>query len=89
MRPNAKYPHLLAPLRVGNVTLKHRMLSSPTSQAQLSEEGFLTADNIAYYRMRAHGGAGLVTIGDCIVNLADGRSHPCRWPLMTRTAFLP
>lgn len=76
MRPNAKYPHLLAPLRVGNVTLKHRMLSSPTSQAQLSEEGFLTADNIAYYRMRAHGGAGLVTIGDCIVNLADGRSHP-------------
>lgn len=76
MKPNAKYPHLLAPLRVGNATFKHRMLSSPTSQAQLSEEGFLTADNIAYYRMRAHGGAGLVTIGDCIVNLADGRSHP-------------
>lgn len=76
MKPNAKYPHLLAPLRVGNVTFKHRMLSSPTSQAQLSEEGYLTAENIAYYRMRAHGGAGLVTIGDCIVNLADGRSHP-------------
>ena len=26
--------------------------------------------------MRAAGGAGLVTVGDCIVNLADGRSHP-------------
>ena len=76
MKPNAKYPHLLAPLRVGNVTFKHRIWSSPTSQAQLSEEGYLTADNIAYYQMRARGGAGLVTIGDCIVNLADGRSHP-------------
>jgi 2,4-dienoyl-CoA reductase-like NADH-dependent reductase (Old Yellow Enzyme family)/thioredoxin reductase len=76
MKPNPKYPHLLSPLRVGNTTFKHRILSSPTSQAQLSPEGYLTAENIAYYRMRARGGAGLVTIGDCIVSLADGRSHP-------------
>lgn len=76
MNVNPKYPHLLSPLRVGNVTFPHRMLSSPTSQAQLSPEGYLTAENIAYYRMRAAGGAGLVTVGDCIVNLADGRSHP-------------
>lgn len=76
MKPNPKYPHLLSPLRVGTAIFKHRILSSPTSQAQLSEEGYLTAENIAYYRMRARGGAGLVTIGDCIVNLADGRSHP-------------
>ena len=76
MNVNPKYPHLLSPLRVGNVTFPHRILSSPTSQAQLSPEGYLTAENIAYYRMRAAGGAGLVTVGDCIVNLADGRSHP-------------
>lgn len=71
-----KFPNLLSPLKVGNVTFKHRIMSSPTSQAQLSPEGYLTAENIAYYRMRALGGASLVTIGDCIVNLADGRSHP-------------
>ncbi len=76
MKPNPKYPHLLQPLKVGRVTFKHRIMSSPTSQAQLSEEGYLTAENIAYYRMRALGGASLVTIGDCIVDLATGRSHP-------------
>ena len=43
MNVNPKYPHLLSPLRVGTVTFPHRILSSPTSQAQLSPEGYLTA----------------------------------------------
>lgn len=76
MKPNEKFPHLLSPLKVGKLTFKHRIMSSPTSQAETAQDGGLTQDNIDYYRMRALGGASLVTVGDCIVHLASGRSHP-------------
>jgi 2,4-dienoyl-CoA reductase-like NADH-dependent reductase (Old Yellow Enzyme family)/thioredoxin reductase len=76
MKPNEKYPHLLSPLTVGKITFKHRMMSSPTSQAEVGQDGGLTADNINYYRMRALGGASLVTIGDCVVDLDTGKGHP-------------
>ncbi len=76
MKPNERFPNLLSPLNVGRLTFKHRMMSSPTSQAETGADGGLTADNINYYRMRAFGGASLVTVGDCIVEIASGCSHP-------------
>ncbi len=76
MKPNEKFPHLLAPLKIGKLTFKHRMMSSPTSQAEVGQDGGLTQDNIDYYGLRAKGGASLVTIGDCVVDFDTGRGHP-------------
>lgn len=71
-----EYPNLTRPLTVGNLTLKNRMLSSPTSMAELGPNEHYSDDNIEYYKLRAAGGAALVTIGDVIVDLDTGRSHP-------------
>ena len=71
-----RYSRLLAPLKVGGITLKHRMMSSPTSQAELGAEEHYSRENIEYYKLRALGGASLVTVGDVIVDLDTGRSHP-------------
>ena len=70
------YEHLLAPLKLGGVTAKSRMFSSPTSLAELGPEEHYSRENIEYYKLRALGGAAVVPVGDVIVDLDTGRSHP-------------
>lgn len=70
------YSHLLEPLKVGGLTLKNRMLSAPTSLAELGAGEHYSEDNIAYYKLKASGGCALVTVGDVIVDNGTGRSHP-------------
>ena len=70
------YEHLLKPLRLAGLTLKNRLLSAPTSLAELGPEEHYSQDNFNYYRLKAAGGCALVTVGDVIVDLDTGRSHP-------------
>ena len=70
------YEILLRPLRVAGLTLKNRMFSAPTSMAQLGPEEHYTDENYDYYKLKACGGAALVCVGDVIVDLDTGRSHP-------------
>ncbi len=76
-----KYPHLFSPLKVGPLIFKNRIQAAPTSLAELSAEGYLTRENIAYYRLKAKGGAAVVTIGESIVHTPTGKSHPKQIPL--------
>ncbi len=69
-----KYPHLFSPIRIGSLTLKNGILSAPNSLAELSPQHTYTPENIAYYALRARGGAALVTVGDCVVH-PTGRAH--------------
>jgi 2,4-dienoyl-CoA reductase-like NADH-dependent reductase (Old Yellow Enzyme family)/thioredoxin reductase len=71
-----KYPDLFSPIKIGQLTFKNRIVSAPTSLAELSPEGHLTRDNIAYYKLKAQGGAAGVTVGESIVHSATGKSHP-------------
>ncbi|MCR5784313.1 MAG: FAD-dependent oxidoreductase, partial [Eubacterium sp.] len=70
------YENLLKPLKVGSITLKNRMLSAPTSLAELGAGERYSEDNYAYYKAKASGGCSLVTVGDVIVDNSTGRSHP-------------
>jgi len=76
-----KHPHLFSPLKVGPLTFKNRIEAAPTSLAELSPDSYLTRENIAYYRLKAKGGAAVVTIGESIVHTPTGRSHPKQIPL--------
>ncbi len=76
------YPHLMSPLKVGNLVLKNRIAVPPMS-----------ADDDAY-EMRARGGAALVTMGEVMVHGATAISHPgtmilddeSNMPLLIRSA---
>ena len=70
-----EYPHLCAPLRVGNVTLRSRMCSAPMGFPDLTEDGCLTEGAIAFYENRARGGAAIVTVSEACVDYANGKSH--------------
>jgi len=63
-------------------------MSAPTSLADLSSEGYPTQENIAYYALKAQGGAAVVTVGDAIVQGATGRAHP-KQVLMDDPGLLP
>ena len=70
------YPELFRPLKVGGVTLKNRLISAPTSLAQLGPDENLDESNIAYYELKAMGGCAMVIVGDSLVDTAGGKTHP-------------
>ncbi len=56
------HPHLLAPGRIGSLELANRIVM-PAMDMNLSDEGMVTAPEIAHYVARARGGVGLVITG--------------------------
>lgn len=70
-----KYPHLFAPLRIGNIRLKNRIMSAPTSPSMITTEGHFTPEMIAYLEEKAKGGVSVVTYGESIVHSSTGKSH--------------
>ena len=69
------FPNLYSPLKLGTLTLKNRIIASPSSQGDIENDGTLGLHNIAYYARKAKGGASLVTVGDGIVH-PTGQDHP-------------
>jgi 2,4-dienoyl-CoA reductase-like NADH-dependent reductase (Old Yellow Enzyme family) len=70
-----KFPHLFSPLKVGGVTLKNRIISAPMTYPILTSDGCLTPEAIAFYEMRAKGGAAVVTVSEVIVDSATGKGY--------------
>lgn len=70
-----RFPHVFAPMKLGKLTLKNRIFAAPTSLNWISVDGQLTLDTIAFYEMKAKGGAAVVTMGECIPHSATGKSH--------------
>jgi 2,4-dienoyl-CoA reductase-like NADH-dependent reductase (Old Yellow Enzyme family)/thioredoxin reductase len=70
-----QYTNLFSPIKIGNITFKNRIIAAPTSLMNLTPEGHLTSENIAYYELKAKGGCAAVTIGESIVDSKTGKSH--------------
>ena len=70
-----EYPNLCAPLHIGKHTLRNRMCSAPMGFPDLTEDGCLTEGAIAFYELRAKGGAAVVTISEACVDYENGKSH--------------
>lgn len=72
---NRKFPNLFSPLKVGNAILKNRIISAPMTFPVLTADGCLTPEAIAFYELRAKGGAAVVTVSELIVQ-GSGRYYP-------------
>ena len=66
-QPHPKYPHLLAPLQVGNITLRNRVLMG-SMHVGLEEEWGRLDKMAAYFAARAAGGVGLIVTGGVAPN---------------------
>ena len=63
-----QYPHLFSPLQVGKLVLRNRIEAAPTGAHSFSPEGYLSREDIAYFEMKAAGGAAIVTMGETFVH---------------------
>lgn len=71
-----KYPALFSPIQIGGVTLKNRIISAPMTYPVLTSDGCLTPEAIAFYELRAKGGAAAVTVSEVIVHSRTGKYYP-------------
>ena len=78
------YPHLLAPLDLGHLTLKNRVLMG-SMHVGLEEEGGRFEKLSAYFAARARGGVGLIVTGGISPNLV-GQLKPMAARLATHRA---
>lgn len=69
------YPHLTSPITIGNVTFKNRMFSAPMGGTDITNDGCIGPKSTAFYELRAKGGAGAVTVSECMVHPETDGSH--------------
>ena len=69
------YVHVFKPLRIGRLTAKNRIECAPAIPFLASEDCFVTRELIEWYRRIARGGAGVVTIGETLIDYEDAREH--------------
>lgn len=63
-------PYIFEPLSVGRVTLPNRICFM-AHRTNFARQGRLTDRHIAYFRRRAEGGAGLITVGEISIHPND------------------
>lgn len=66
------YSSLFSPLQVGNLKLRNRVVMAPMSSNLGTREGTVSEGQIAYYRERAAGGVGMVTVEYTCVDSSEG-----------------
>lgn len=84
-----KYEKLFQPLQVNSVTLKNRIIASPTSMSGFDSNGYYNEETYNYFRMKAVGGAAMVIVGEVMVDLENGRSHPVQCGVDDPAAMIP
>ena len=70
-----KFPHLCSPITVGRVTFKNRMFSAPMGGTDITNDGCIGPKSTAFYELRGKGGAGTVTVSECMVHPKTDGSH--------------
>ena len=63
-----RYPHLFSPLKIGNVTVRNRIMQSAHAMAFNSPEGLTNNRDIHYHAARAKGGIGLMITGNRLIH---------------------
>src|SRR4051795_8600920 len=58
---------LFTPFALGGLRLRNRLIMAPMGTC-LDESGHITDAPIAYYRRRAEGGVGTITVEGCLVS---------------------
>lgn len=56
------FPRLFSEITVGGLTLPNRTMMAAMSSGLADERGRITSEQVAYYRERARGGVGMVTV---------------------------
>lgn len=73
----------LRPLQIGPLTSKNRIEAAPTLVCLANVDGSVSTELVDYYRAKARGGAGIVTVGESAVDSDYGITHAGQLFLVT------
>ena len=84
-----KFSTLFSPIRIGNVTVPNRFVVPPMGNNFANTDGTLSDRSLAYYKARAMGGFGLITIESTVVyqEAKGGPRKPCLFSDDTISSF--
>ena len=71
------YPNLFSPGKIGNLTLKNRIMKAPQSSGMSNKDGTVSERLIRYYRHEAAGGAGMIIVEYAYVDDIGAKSAHC------------
>lgn len=71
------FPTLFSPAKIGNVTLKNRILKAPQSSGMNNKDGTVSERAIRYYSEQAAGGAGCIIVEYAYVDEIGSKSAHC------------
>ena len=77
------YPHLLSPIRIGNLNFRHRMFSAPMGATDITADCTPGPRTQGFYELRAKGGAAAVTVSELVVHPDTDGSHMLHLNLTT------
>jgi 2,4-dienoyl-CoA reductase-like NADH-dependent reductase (Old Yellow Enzyme family)/thioredoxin reductase len=75
MNNQAPFPSLFSPFKIGNLTLRNRIVMAPMSTNLSGLDGSVSPAQVAFYRARAEGGVGMIIVEFCCIDAATGRSE--------------
>ena len=67
-----KYPHLFAPIRLGDTVFKNRIFNAPVGYEYLSSEKYPLDETIAFFERKGTGGAATVNLGSAVADSKRG-----------------
>ena len=70
------YKHVFSPITIRGVEFKNRIEMAPTSPKYTTENGYLTTEHINYFCAVGRGGAAIITLGNCSVDIENSQDEP-------------
>jgi len=77
------YPHLFAPIKIGNTLFRNRFFAAPTGHPD-AVLGKFSEDVICYFEHKAKGGAAAVTLGEACIDSTYGKRYSAALSLDNR-----
>lgn len=84
-----KFPTMFSPVQIGSVTVPNRFVVPPMGNNLANTDGSLSDRSLSYYKARAKGGFGLITIESTVVyeQAKGGPRKPCLFSDSTVESF--
>jgi 2,4-dienoyl-CoA reductase-like NADH-dependent reductase (Old Yellow Enzyme family) len=70
-----RYQNVFSPFKFANVEVKNRIEVSPMLCCMATPDGYITRELIEFYQTIARGGAGIVTVGDVVIDTEYAPGH--------------
>jgi 2,4-dienoyl-CoA reductase-like NADH-dependent reductase (Old Yellow Enzyme family)/NADPH-dependent 2,4-dienoyl-CoA reductase/sulfur reductase-like enzyme len=83
------YKNVFRPIRIRGVDFKNRIRLAPPSPNHAGPDGLVTHEFVDWFRMFARGGASVLYVGNCSIDINECKDEECQLDLSNPHSVLP